>query len=90
MKLIAALCIPFILSACCTNPPANPCADRPIYKPYKIEMPIRPKLESATMSALTDGLVVRSVENDFSKLIEYSQKLENILTTLPSDIAIKQ
>lgn len=84
MKLII-LCLALFLSACETIP-KDQCADRPIYKPYKIELPQRPILTSSVTLA-TEGEVVRAVETDLSLLAEYAQKLENLVNSLPQNLA---
>ncbi len=87
------LIVPAFLIGCAPIPPKpqDPCIVAPIYKPYKIDIPERPKLESDQITdTTTDGVVVRTIESDMSKLIEYALKLENILKSIPSNIEIKQ
>ena len=83
---------PILLSACSgCNPvkPEDPCADRPIYEPYKIDVPQRPTLASSNLQyADAPGVTVRVVESDFSLLVEYAQKLENIVKALPQDVVV--
>lgn len=86
------LLIPFLLAGCHwgNTRPEDPCADRPIYKPYKIDVPQRPQLSTDKTGPSSDGETVRAVESDYSKLMEYAQKLENLIRSLPNDLAIKQ
>ena len=88
----AILLLPIFLAGCHWGNvrPEDPCADRPIYKPYKIDVPQRPKLTTDTTANSTDGETVRAVESDYSKLMEYAQKLENLISSLPKDLSTKQ
>jgi hypothetical protein len=91
MKLYLIPLLSFLLMGAACNPgkPKDPCADRPIYKPYSIDVPPRPVLTS-DKPLTSDGLVVRAVQEDLSLLSEYAQKLENLIKSLPSDLSIKQ
>jgi len=80
------LCAAIFLSGCVTIP-QDQCADRPIYKPYKVEIPDRPVLVS-NASLATEGEVVRAVESDLSALAEYAQKLENLIKALPQNLSV--
>jgi hypothetical protein len=80
--LLPLLAVPLMGAACNPDKPQDPCADRPIYKAYQIELPSRPVLTS-TVQAKTEGEVVRAAEDDLSLLSEYAQKLENLIKSLP-------
>lgn len=84
-NIICVFCV-ISISGCglCPNRPDSPPADRPIYKPYKIDMPVRPTL-SSDREYVTDGAIVRSVESDLTELSEYATKLENLIRALPKE-----
>jgi len=93
MKTILLLISCLILNGCAswTKTPKDPCADRPIYKPYQIEVPVRPNLMSSSSNETTSaGELVRTVEKDYMLLQEYAQKLENLINALPKDLSVKQ
>ena len=78
-----------IISGCCNPPKCEQCADRPIYQPYTIELPVRPKLIIAPNTA-NEGVIVRSIEQNMSSLAEYAEKLENLLFSLPKTLSVPQ
>lgn len=84
-NFICVSCV-LLISGCSlfANKPDAPAADRPIYKPYKIDIPPRPTLSSDKEYA-TDGAVVRGVESDLTELSEYATKLENLIRALPKE-----
>lgn len=81
------LCFSLVFLAGCETIPKDQCADRPIYKPYKVEIPDRPVLTS-NVTLATEGEVVRAAETDLSLLAEYAQKLENLIKALPQNLSI--
>ncbi len=82
-KVNKIILLPLFLFGCATTqePPKDPCADRPVYKEYSIEVPKRPVL--GTNSDITNhGDLSRSVQKDFSSIAEYAEKLENIVKSI--------
>jgi hypothetical protein len=80
--------IPFITGAAC-NPtlPQEPCAEVPIYHPYTIEVPVRPVLNADKITDRdSEGVIVRIIEDDYSLLMEYALKLENIIRAIPKTL----
>lgn len=82
-KIITVLfCVAMV--GCATQ---DQCADRPIFKPYTIDVPVRPVL-AQNFDKMSDGEYVRTLEDDFATIIEYATKLENLLLALPKNISI--
>ena len=82
--LIIPLCL--TLTACVpgnTRPdhPQDQCADRAVFKEYKFDMPVKPKLN--TIPEDKAGIVVRNIESQYLDLMEYAIKLENIVVGIP-------
>ena len=87
-KTAIILLLPFMFG-CVTL--QEPCIERPIYKPYTFDKPSRPKMVAANIGELTDpGDVGRMIQSDFINLMEYAEKLENIINAIPNNVGVPE
>lgn len=85
MNILKIMLVVILLNGCSTlttKLPEEPCSNKPIFKEYSFDKPIRPTLLSNS-SSIENGEIVRNVEIDFINLIEYATSLENIVNAIP-------